>query len=145
MGPRNESLDFRSLEAKEPEVTGKEALETFTSPASSSGVRMETDEVTAVCPVTGQPDWYTITIDYLPKTLCLESKSLKLYFLAFRNRGIFCEMLAEEIAGDLYKVLEPLDIAVTVKQKSRGGISITAASHLPSREPSANPTRQQVS
>jgi 7-cyano-7-deazaguanine reductase len=87
---------------------------------------MVSDEVAAVCPVTGQPDWYTVSIDYLPNTLCLESKSLKLYLQSFRNHGIFCEAFAETIANDLYEALAPQWVNVIVEQKPRGGITITA-------------------
>lgn len=89
-------------------------------------VTMESDEVTAVCPITGQPDQYTVTITYTPDGKGLESKSLKLYFQQFRSEGIFCEQFASRILKDVYKALKPKSIEVTVKQKSRGGISIEA-------------------
>lgn len=109
-------------------------LETFPTPRCTTYVRCESDEVTAVCPVTGQPDWYRVAITYEPRKKCLESKSLKLYLQGFRNRGIFCEALASEIAHELFRVLEPVNIAVEIVQKPRGGVSITARTALWGKE-----------
>ena len=91
-------------------------------------VELTSDELTAVCPVTGQPDLYVATIEYSPDALCLESKSLKLYLNGFRNEGAFCEALAVKIRNDAAKALElPNDkVRVTLEQKSRGGITIAA-------------------
>jgi 7-cyano-7-deazaguanine reductase len=102
-------------------------LETFPNPGVSR-VEMVSDELTAVCPVTGQPDLYVATIEYEPGPLCLESKSLKLYLSAFRNEGAFCEALAVKIRDDVAEVLElsPEKVRVTLEQKARGGITITA-------------------
>jgi len=90
---------------------------------------MTSDELTAVCPITGQPDMYTVTIDYAAKGLCLESKSVKLYLARFRNEGAFCEALAVQIRDDAARVLEliPSDVTVTLRQKPRGGITIVAS------------------
>jgi 7-cyano-7-deazaguanine reductase len=102
-------------------------LETFENPGVTR-VEMTSDELVAVCPITGQPDMYVATIDYEPGTLCLESKSLKLYVMQFRNQGHFCEALAVRIRDD---VAEALDVGadavrITLTQKARGGITITA-------------------
>ena len=104
-------------------------LETFPNPGVSH-VEMTSDEVTALGPVVGYPDLYVATIEYWPAALCLESKSLKLYLNAFRNEEHFCEALAVRIRDDVAVVLElPSDkVRVTLTQKSRGGISITATS-----------------
>ena len=80
-------------------------LETFPNPGVSQ-VELESDELTAICPVTGQPDMYVATIEYSPKALCLESKSLKLYLMRFRNEGAFCEALAVQIRDDVAAALE---------------------------------------
>jgi 7-cyano-7-deazaguanine reductase len=103
-------------------------LESFPNPGVAH-VEMTSDELVAVCPVTGQPDLYVATIDYSPGPLCLESKSLKLYLNGFRNEGAFCEALAVKIRDDVAEVLElPAEkVRVTLRQKARGGISITAA------------------
>jgi 7-cyano-7-deazaguanine reductase len=104
-------------------------LETFANPGVSH-VEMTSDELTAVCPVTSQPDLYVATVEFWPQTLCIESKSLKLYLSGFRNEGHFCEALAVRIRDDLAEKLElPADkVRVTLKQKARGGITITATS-----------------
>ncbi|MBV8080983.1 MAG: preQ(1) synthase [Actinobacteria bacterium] len=90
---------------------------------------MESDELTAVCPVTGQPDFYVATIEYEPDALCLESKSLKLYLARFRDEGHFCEALAVRVRDDVAAALAlpPDRVAVTLVQKARGGITITAS------------------
>jgi 7-cyano-7-deazaguanine reductase len=102
-------------------------LETFPNPGVSQ-VEMESDELTAVCPITGQPDMYLATIEYSPAALCLESKSLKLYLMRFRNEGAFCEALAVKIRDDVAAALElgSESVSVTLVQKARGGITITA-------------------
>lgn len=102
-------------------------LETFPNPGVSQ-VEMTSDELTAVCPITSQPDLYTATIEYRPRALCLESKSLKLYLARYRNEGAFCEALAVQIRDDVAAALElgAQDVEVTLRQKARGGITITA-------------------
>jgi 7-cyano-7-deazaguanine reductase len=103
-------------------------LESFPNPGVSH-VELTSDELVSVCPVTGQPDLYVATIEYSPGPLCLESKSLKLYLNGFRNEGHFCEALAVRIRDDVAEALElPAEkVRVTLGQKARGGISITAA------------------
>jgi 7-cyano-7-deazaguanine reductase len=102
-------------------------LETFPNPGVTN-VEMTSDELAAVCPVTGQPDFYGATIEYKPAALCIESKSLKLYLNGYRNEGHFCETLAVKIRDDIAKALElPRDkVRVTLRQKARGGITIIA-------------------
>ena len=102
-------------------------IETFPNPGVSH-VEMTSDELTAVCPVTGQPDLYVATIEYWPGPLCIESKSLKLYLSSFRNEGAFCEALAVRIRDDAAGALQlPADkVRITLRQKARGGITITA-------------------
>ena len=102
-------------------------LEAFPNPGVTE-VEMTSDELVAVCPITDQPDLYTATIAYRPRGLCLESKSLKLYLAGFRNEGVFAEALAVRIKNDVAAALE-LDrsaVTVTLTQKPRGGITITA-------------------
>ena len=102
-------------------------LETFPNPGVAA-VEMTSDELVAMCPITNQPDMYTATIEYEPRELCLESKSLKLYLMRFRNDGHFCEALAVKIRDDVAEALRLDADAVTVilEQKARGGITITA-------------------
>ena len=102
-------------------------LESFPNPGVAV-VEMTSDELVAMCPVTNQPDMYVVTIQYEPHELCLESKSLKLYLMRFRNDGHFCEALAVKIRDDVAEALA-LDadaVTVTLEQKARGGITITA-------------------
>jgi 7-cyano-7-deazaguanine reductase len=103
-------------------------LETFPNPGIAE-VELESDELTAVCPITAQPDFYVATIAYRPDTLCLESKSLKLYLARYREQGAFCEALAVQIRDDVAEALrlEPGSVHVTLRQKARGGITITAS------------------
>ena len=103
-------------------------LESFENPGVSR-VEMTSDELTAVCPITGQPDLYVATIEYRPRSLCLESKSLKLYLAGYRNEGAFCEALTVRIRDDVAEALEldRGDVKVTLRQKARGGITITAS------------------
>jgi len=103
-------------------------LETFANPGVAR-VELESDELTAVCPITGQPDLYEARIEFEPDALCLESKSLKLYLNSFRNEGCFAETLAVRIRDDVAAALElPAPrVRVTLLQKARGGITITAA------------------
>jgi 7-cyano-7-deazaguanine reductase len=99
-------------------------LDTFPNPGVSK-VRFICDEFTSLCPVTGQPDYSVVTIDYEPKELCLESKSLKLYLGAYRQEGAFTEQLCKQIASDLSQVLDT-NVNVRVDSAPRGGIRITA-------------------
>ena len=103
-------------------------LETFPNPGVEV-VEMVSDELTAVCPITNQPDFYTARIEYRPRNLCLESKSLKIYLSRFRETGAFCEALAVQIRDEVAAVLalEPHDVRVQLRQKARGGITITAS------------------
>jgi 7-cyano-7-deazaguanine reductase len=127
VSPSSRSTDFVAL--GHPGSDHYAGLETFANPGVSQ-VEMTSDELSAVCPVTGQPDLYTATIEYWPQALCIESKSLKLYLNSFRNEGHFCEALAVKIRDDAAEALQlpPDKVRVTLKQKARGGITITATS-----------------
>ncbi len=102
-------------------------LESFPNPGVAR-VELTSDELVAVCPITGQPDMYTVSIGYTPRDLCLESKSLKLYLSGFRNEGVFCEALAVKIRDDVAESLglDADGVRVDLAQKARGGITITA-------------------
>jgi 7-cyano-7-deazaguanine reductase len=104
-------------------------LESFPNPGVSR-VELTCDELVAVCPITGQPDLYVAAIDYAPRDLCLESKSLKLYLSSYRNEGVFCEALAVKIRDDVADALglDADGVGVRLTQKARGGITITATS-----------------
>ena len=107
-------------------------LETFPNPAPRREYRihMEIPEFTCLCPKTGQPDFATLELDYVPDRLCVELKSLKLYLHSYRDRGIFYEHVTNAILDDLVAALEPRSITVEGDFKTRGGIaSVVRASH----------------
>lgn len=106
-------------------------VESFPAPPECTRVRFSTDEVTSLCPVTGQPDISTVVIDYEPNERCVESKSLKLYLWSFRDRAIFAESLAGEIATEIQRSARPRSVRVVVTQHARGGIVTEATAELP--------------
>jgi 7-cyano-7-deazaguanine reductase len=126
-------LEFKAL-GRKSSGPGR-SLEVFPAPAHVRKVVLESDEVTSLCPVTGQPDWETVRIEFEPGPYCIESKSLKLYLWSFREEGAFCEALSAQIARDIYEAAKPVWVKVTVTQKPRGGITIAAESSLPDPAP----------
>jgi len=88
-------------------------------------IRFEHPEFTSLCPKTGQPDFATIEISYIPDRLCIETKSLKLYFTAFRNHGSFMETITNKILDDLVAVCKPRQMQVVALFNPRGGTSLT--------------------
>ena len=103
-------------------------LEVFPSRSrpGTLSVKMHCTEFTCRCPVTRQPDWAQITIEYVPDRSIVESKSLKLYLETFREEGIFHEHLAQVLLDDFVAAAQPLSCSVTVNFNVRGGIAITA-------------------
>ena len=99
-------------------------LETFTNPKPQRDYQIDLTfpEFNSMCPVTGQPDFATIHINYVPDRRCVEMKSLKLYFLAYRNQGIFYEAVVNQIADDLIGVLKPRQITISGDFAVRGGM-----------------------
>ena len=89
-------------------------------------VTMTGTEFTSICPKTGQPDFGTVTIEYEPVKLCIESKSLKYYLWSYRDEGAFCESLAAQIADDVVYAIKPKSLTVRVTQNVRGGIALVA-------------------
>ena len=116
-----------------------EMLETFLNPALGReySVIFSSPEFTAVCPVTGQPDFYTVKIAYAPQARCVESKSAKLYLGAFRQEGMFIEALANRLLDDWWTALSPNRLAVVLKMAPRGGIAIKVRvyRHVAARPP----------
>ena len=100
-----------------------ELLETFPNPNPERDYRIvhTTPEFTSVCPKTGQPDFATITVDYIPDEVCVELKSLKLYFYSFRNVGAFYEKVTNRILTDLVELLNPRYLTVVGDFNVRGG------------------------
>ena len=110
-----------------PKRPDEARLETipFSGRGHSTTVTLSTDEFTSLCPVTGQPDFGEIVIEYVPGDRIVESKSLKLYLFSFRNTGMFQEEIVSRILADLRKALAPRRIRVTGRFKPRGGITLT--------------------
>src|SRR5918993_1843477 len=106
-----------------PSVPSKR-LETFPSPHPERDyeINMEAPEFTCVCPRTGQPDFATIRIRYVPDELCVELKSLKLYLWSFRDEGHFHEAVTNRILDDLVASIAPRRMTVTTDWNVRGGI-----------------------
>ncbi|MCU1391988.1 MAG: queF [Ilumatobacteraceae bacterium] len=105
-------------------------VEVFPAPANVTAVRFTNDELNSMCPVTEQPDLSHVVIEYAPDELCVESKSLKLYLWSFRDRAVFAEALAAEIAGEIMLTAKPHAVKVTLTQRPRGGIEVQAVSEI---------------
>jgi 7-cyano-7-deazaguanine reductase len=102
-------------------------LVTFANPAPERDytIRMTLPEFTCLCPVTGQPDFATLELEYVPDRLCVELKSLKLYIWSFRDRGAFHEAVTNEILDSLAGATNPRFMRLTAKFNVRGGIYTT--------------------
>ncbi|OPY85513.1 MAG: NADPH-dependent 7-cyano-7-deazaguanine reductase [Syntrophus sp. PtaU1.Bin208] len=120
-----EDLSKLTLLGREAKPSKK--LETFPNrnPGRNYVVSLETSEFTCVCPMTGQPDFADLKIQYIPDASILESKSLKLYLWSYRNEGIFHEHVTNVILDDLVAALSPRWCKVTANFDVRGGISIS--------------------
>ncbi len=110
-----------------PTASPAKQLEVFPSPAPHRDflIHMELPEFTCLCPKTGQPDFATLYLDYIPDKRCVELKSLKLYIWSFRNEGTFHEAVTNEILDDIVKVTSPRFARLTAKFWVRGGIFTT--------------------
>lgn len=124
----NPAPPFRAL--GRPMNAPSKELDTFARPPHVTVVRFQSDELTSFCPVTGQPDFSTVEIEYHPDERCVESKSLKLYLWSFRDERIFGEGLASTIAQDIFNALQPTYCQVTLRQNVRGGLQMTAVAEL---------------
>ncbi len=116
-----------------PDSPEKAQLEAFENshPKRDYWVEFDCPEFTALCPMTGQPDFGHITIRYIPDVWCVESKSLKLYLFSFRNHGTFHEEVVNRILDDLIKTVQPRRATVKGVFNPRGGIAITAEASYP--------------
>lgn len=105
----------------------KRSLETFPNPQPKNDytIRMRIPEFTCLCPKTGQPDFATLHLEYVPDAVCVELKSLKLYIWSFRNEGAFHEAVTNRILDDLATLLGPRFIRLTADFNVRGGIFTT--------------------
>jgi len=118
--PRRVKADLSPRKATAP----AKSLETFPNPSPGRDyeIRFECPEFTCVCPMTGQPDFATIRITYVPDKTCVELKSLKLYLWSYRDEGAFHEAVTNRIADDLIAALDPRSIEVEGDFFVRGGI-----------------------
>jgi 7-cyano-7-deazaguanine reductase len=103
------------------------SLEVFANPAPERDytIHMTIPEFSCLCPKTGQPDFATLQVDYIPNERCVELKSLKLYIWSFRNRGAFHEAVTNEILSDLVAATAPRYLKISAKFNVRGGIYTT--------------------
>lgn len=126
-GPnRSDTSGLTSL-GSGPRAQASRSLETFPNPNRNRDyvIRMEMPEFTCLCPKTGQPDFATLHLAYIPDHFCVELKSLKLYIWSFRNEGHFHEAVTNAIADDLARALKPRFLRLTADFYVRGGIYTT--------------------
>ena len=116
-----------------PESPDKARLETFPNafPKRTYWIRFDCPEFTSICPVTGQPDFGKILIEYVPNKFCVESKSLKIYLGSFRNHGSFGETIVNQILNELIRACKPRKAVVTGEFTPRGGIVMRVAASYP--------------
>jgi 7-cyano-7-deazaguanine reductase len=117
-------------------------LETFSNPHPDRDytIRIRIPEFTCLCPKTGQPDFATLTLEYVPDLLCVELKSLKLYIWSFRDEGAFHEEVTNRILNDLVDACEPRFMRLRAEFNVRGGIYTDVV--VESRQPDWKPQRQ---
>ncbi len=128
MPPHNSSFNLLGNTAsKLPQVPDKNILETFPNRNSQRDyeITLTCPEFTVLCPVTGQPDFGTLTIRYTPDHHCVETKSLKFYLASFRSQHAFGEDVINRIADDLVDVLAPRQLYLHAEYTPRGGISLS--------------------
>ena len=108
-------------------TTASKNLETFENPKPERDytINMTLPEFTCLCPMTGQPDFATLHIQYVPDRLCVELKSLKLYIWSYRDEGAFHEAVTNRILSDLVSAVSPRYIRLTADFNARGGITTT--------------------
>lgn len=112
---------------RRPDTPAADILDVFEAPSLHFSTEYTSDEVTALCPITGQPDYYEVEIFLQDTSLLLESKSLKLYLGSYRQTGMFCEALATQICEHV-KERTKGEVDVRIKQKARGGVTIKSFS-----------------
>jgi 7-cyano-7-deazaguanine reductase len=121
-------------EARIPTSPADAKLETFPNPARRNyHIHFQTADFTSLCPVTGQADFATIEIDYVPNKFCIESKSLKFYLASYRNERAFNEAVTNRILDDFVRACAPREAIVTAAFAARGGIALTVQASFPDR------------
>jgi len=111
-------------------------LETFANPNPERDyeIRIQTSEFTAVCPVTGQPDFGTIIVTYVPDKVCVELKSFKLYLWSYREEGVFHEAVTNQILDDLVVACQPSKMEVRGEFNVRGGLQTNVVARYEGRD-----------
>ncbi|MCB0326712.1 MAG: NADPH-dependent 7-cyano-7-deazaguanine reductase QueF [Bdellovibrionales bacterium] len=112
----------KTLPFKDPKTVDTSILETFPYQGPNQWIRYTTNEFSAVCPFSGLPDFATVVVEYIPDQYCVELKSLKYYYLSYRDVGIFQEDMTAKVYQDLAQLLKPKEFKLTVTYQTRGGI-----------------------
>ena len=128
-------------DARFPAAPASKTLETFPNKFQKRDyrIRFESPEFTSMCPVTGQPDFASITIEYVPDKLCIESKSLKFYLASYRNTRSFNEEVVNRILDDIVEACSPRQANVHGEFAARGGISLSVDAAYPAGECAKSP------
>lgn len=105
-------------------------LECFKAPSSIKEVVISSDEITAFCPLTHQPDFYSIVVKYQPDALCIESKAFKLYLMTYRDTGHFIEALSKIMLDDFVEACNPKWMEVYLEMRPRDGITISSTARF---------------
>ena len=137
--PVRKSAKYKSLTllgrttAQYPSSPSAKTLETFRNEYAKRRywVRFECEDFTSLCPITGQPDYAKITIEYVPGALCIETKSLKFYLASYRHTGSFNEEIVNRILDDVIAACAPVEASVYGEFAARGGISLSAEARHP--------------
>ncbi|HVJ65127.1 MAG TPA: preQ(1) synthase [Bdellovibrionota bacterium] len=116
----------KTLPFTDPSTVDVGVLETFPYEGPKQRITYTTTEFSAVCPFSGLPDIGTVTIDYMPSDKCVELKSLKYYYLSYRDVGIYQEAVTAKIYQDIHNLLRPQWMRLTVIYQTRGGIDTTS-------------------
>jgi 7-cyano-7-deazaguanine reductase len=125
MAARPKHLGRKSILSAAQIARPRSILDVFPNPTLGRDyeIKLVFPEFTSICPVTGQPDFATITVQYFPDKKCVEMKSLKLYFFAYRNKGIFFELAVNTILDDLVASLSPRRMTIVGQFTPRGGMA----------------------
>lgn len=128
-------------EAAFPKSPQHAKIETFSNPKQSRNfsIRLDCPDFTSLCPVTGQPDFAEILVEYVPDRLCIETKSLKLYLSSYRNVHSFNEQVINNILDDLVKACQPRRMKIEGKFVPRGGLSLTVVAEHPNPVTNSHP------
>ncbi|MEI8106190.1 MAG: preQ(1) synthase [Verrucomicrobiota bacterium] len=138
-------LSLLGQTANFPEEPKSTTLETFQNESAKRDywITFDCGEFTSMCPVTGQPDFAKIRIEYIPDKLCIETKSLKFYLASFRNTRAFNESIVNQILDDLVTACQPRHAFVHGEFAPRGGIGVTVDAEYPSPT-SPSPTSKRL-